>query len=502
MRTTALLPALLLGLALPGPASAGDSSLETRARLDLRGGSTDTYALDEGESGGGSVFGARLRLDASYAIDPALKILAQVDLTSFDLYTAMPEMEGLGWTDAHPGFGGRSLRFDPRHLYAVWTTSKGQLRVGAQSSQWGLGLVASSGDSEPIWGVARNGDLVFRALFITRPLEFLSDGQLGKELYLGVGGDLVHRDENAELFSGDRALQAVGSLIWRHRPGQQEVGIYLAYRAQKDRADTAGLRADLNVLVADAYGRWQGQLFDGLSGLAEGELALLTGHTTRLRPEASPDGVDVLALGWAAHGELKLDEAGVSAGLWAVYASGDQNTEDDQLRRMRLDPDFKPSLILFERVLADSSARNRARIADPSRTNIPQAGSQFLPTGGSVSGAFLVGPVISYDTPLAGLSVKAGLMWARATADLEDPYASFATGGTPVNLQGGKPDRELGLELDLGLRYERQLTDTLSLVALAEGGYFLPGAAFAGVDTTMDPILAGYLAGRLQWRLP
>ncbi len=494
--------ALTAALALPLTATA-ENSLAFEAGLTGRAGVVTHMTLDEGETEGGFEGGSRLRLHADWQTATQLMLTAEVDVDGFGLFVASPEVEAIGWNEPYAGFGGRALRVDPRFVYLTYSSMIGQVRVGQMGSDWGLGLVANSGTKTPAWGVSRHGDLVERIVFATRPLVWLTNAAWAEKTFLAIGGDVVFRDENADLLEGDLALQGVVSAFYRVKEGEKEAGVYLAYRDQRDRPDEAGLESNLRVLATDLYGAWSWNIGEDLKVSIKGELAYLSGSTTRLRSDVAPEGVDIRALGWVAYPEVDYAPAGLSLGFWAGYASGDANAEDDRLTRMRFDPEFRPAVVLFEEVLAQTSARWAVRARDPAHVMVPPAGSQYLATTGSVAGASFFGPQLRWESHFVeGLEVKAGLLFARATAELADPYGSFAAGGEPTTLWGlPATSKNLGVELDLAARWTHALRHDLELGVEMEYGHLFPGAAFDLPGGKMPPVASTWVGVELVWHL-
>lgn len=490
----------LVLLACPGFALA-DSELDGSARFDLRGGNVSGFALDDGE-GGGSAAGSRLRLGGTWHTAPGLSLNGEIDALFLNLYGAMPELDPDGWTKPYAGFGNETVRTDLRKLYLTWDTWVGSLRAGLQTSHWGLGLIANDGDKGSFWGAPRHGDLVWRGLFATKPFIWFTGADWAQNFYAAVGFDYVWRDENADALQGDRAMQGVFSFFWRQEEMVKEAGIYIARRMQKDRADAVGLEAELNVTAIDLFGAWSLDVASGIPWQTRAEFLFLTGETSRLRTEAAPNGVNVTGLGWVLHSAATVESLGLEVGLLAGYASGDNDSEDGKLTRTRFDPDFRPSLVLFETVLAHQSVRNQARASDPERSAVPQTGVQFLPTGGSVAGAWFVGPLVRWKAPmLEGLTLQVGLTSAEATADPVDPFATFQAGGAPTNLYGEPAtERGLGVEVDLGVRYALSVTDDVTATVQGDLGMLNPGPAFTTATGRLDMVTAFYFGGHLTWR--
>ena len=92
-------------------------------------------------------------------------------------------------------------------------------------------------------------------------------------------------------------------------------------------------------------------------------------------------------------------------------------------------------------------------------------------------------PKLTYR-PLTGLALRAGLLYARALAQVADPYSSNTNaGGVNRNFFGGSADaHDLGMEIQLGARYALPLHRTLTLSLGVEYAHLFHGAAFADAD--------------------
>ncbi|PJB49208.1 MAG: hypothetical protein CO108_00545 [Deltaproteobacteria bacterium CG_4_9_14_3_um_filter_63_12] len=381
----------------------------------------------------------------------------------------------------------------PRDIEVDLDTGAGLLRIGHQTSSWGLGIMANDGREDPnnplqAFNDRVNGDLVERVMFITRPGRALDakPHTVADAFVLGLGADLVFLDENASLVDGDVAFQ--GILVAAMRPERAkdakrgdrewELGTYSVFRRQDD-ADGAYL----TVGAFDLYGRLAGtipKLKGQVLGSIAGEAAWTVGWTDRTVSEGGPTELFVNGFGYAVEGLLEFPKPEVKLGIRLGMATGDANSDDDTLYRFTFDRDFKAGLVLFDTVLAETSAISVDRASDPERSAYPPKGIDHLPTNGAITGAFFVNPVLTYE-PLEGMMLALGGLWARASAPLMDPVETFANGGVPANVYGVETDeRALGMELDTMLRYRFPLFDGLELEARAEYGIFMFGGAFQG----------------------
>lgn len=382
-----------------------------------------------------------------------------------------------------------------RKLFLTWTTPIGQLRLGRQASDWGLGILANSGDRErqdwgsPRFGADRNyGDVVDRILFVTTPLALISEAEWAQRWMLAVGGDVVVRDDLAMRDQGDLALQAIGVVRYAH--DRDEVGIYLAHRNHRDRNQDT-----LSVTAFDVFGQGTWAI-DEVELYGAGEVAWVIGDTTFARNTTFTD-ISVQQLGWVARVGARYVPWQLGGDVEVGYASGDSNPNDEFLRNFTFDPDYNPSLILFDQLRAAETVAAAANASDPQRVGHPPSAIAYFPTGGGVTNAIYVRPTLRYAWE--SLGVRAAFMWAMAEEDILDPYGSTARGGgTAVNFQGGPGSaRDLGIEVDAGIDYTYQLEDWFSIHGSLQGGVLLPGQAFANAAGNL-PGPIGMVFGRLE----
>jgi len=329
---------------------------------------------------------------------------------------------------------------------------------------------------EDLFSDPRNGDLVDRVMFVTAPAALIVDAEWARHLLLGVGGDVVFRDDQAELLDGDLAFQGVGSLFWRD--DDLFAGVYVAYRHQDDDGDT-GLR----VTALDGFVRWAPKGTGcAVQPYAALETAVLVGTSSRSYSEWTGGDLDVLSLGFLGRLGVLAPALGLSGRVDVGYASGDRNNADTTHRAFAMDLDAHEGTILFEEVLAWTTAAGANRAADPARLDVPRRGLDQLPTDGAIENVFFVGPTVLYR-PWFGLDAALGAVLAFSPAGASEPLSSARNGGYPANAFGGAADpwSFLGTELDVRLGYRHAwLGEAVSIGAGVQGGLFLPGAAFDG----------------------
>jgi hypothetical protein len=419
----------------------------------------------------------RLRLGVDLHVGDFLDVFSEADIAAGrlagepDLDVRRPPHRSVRW-------------FDLRKLYVEANTGFALIRGGHQTSHWGMGLVANDGDRGYGFGTMRfgwpqRGDIVERLLIATRPLAPLSESL--RPFVAAIGGDYVYRDDNASIFDGDQALQAVLSLAWSP-DSERSVGFYGVMRFQED-----GDGDRLDVAALDLAGRWPFELGPG-SLVVAAEAALIVGKATVAATTDVPEH-HVRQLGITARvGYLGETFGALVDGGWM---SGDQNPYDDRLEGFRADPDFQVGLLLFKEALGWQSARASYRAADPDLVGLPSHGSERISTLGGVAGAAWVFPKLRYR-PLDWLELFGGPLLAWSTVELTDPFNTRVAGGVNRNFLGGNGGRFLGTEVDLGVGFNYQL-GPVALSASLQGGVFVPGDALKHADGEVLDALGGAL---------
>jgi hypothetical protein len=387
----------------------------------------------------------------------------------------------------------------PRRANLRMGGTSGSLLLGFDTFTWGSGMLSNDGRGDPLFGDAWRGNVVGRVGGVLTPFR-TQQGHRFQGLALIAAGDLVVRDDNAELFEGDRALQAVSGALWRGQHGQ--LGLLASYRHQRDREDPHRPHEEASltrVVPIDATARWTPQLEgDRLGMVLEGELATIHGHTTRpYGAETAEGGAAVHSLGALLRGRLDHHPSGLSAIVEGGYASGDNDSADDVVRGFRFHSDHGVGIVLFEQVMPMLSARAVDRASDPALLAVPPSATRFAINQGEVSNAIYAFPAVSWQA-LDALELRAGWVHAYSAGELIDVYNTARMGGYNTGYGGVAPtSRHMGDELDLGLRSHLDFGDDLAFDLGAEGGLFLPGAAFEGLD--LDPVYAARLRADLVW---
>ncbi len=493
-KTTAALLLFLLLLVLGSPPAGADSgsppveplnSMAGTLSYRLLAGGMDDMTLDETGALTGRTFWLeqRLRLGAEIKRG-SLKASFQGDLFSGQLAGDTTQV-GARYLD-HPRDELDVVRgFMLRQAMISWRTICGELRIGQQVSDWGLGLLANGGERELPFGNPRLGDLVERLAFFTRPVP---------HLYVGLGGDLVFRDSNAQLLEGDLGVNAFAAVFFNLR--RHFVGLYGAFRTQWDRDDER-----LEVGILDIHARSGAKLPWGLSWEAAVEGLLEVGRTSRIRAEPDLEGTDILAGGVVARAALAHKTSRLKLTVELGYASGDNDLNDDTMRQLQFHPEHRVGLILFNEYSGALTARAADRLADAKHQGQAPHGVRHVPSGGRVGNAIYLWPHLALG-PFWGATLRAGVLWARAAADVVDPYTTNnLSGGFNSNYFGAASgSRELGVEVQAGAEYRLELMEDLELGAALQWAHLFPGAAFNGAQGQGQPDL-DRVVGRLTLKL-
>jgi len=414
----------------------------------------------------GATVGLRERLELQFEMDVARGLL------SGDFTNGVTAAEGP--RDEVDLFGATGVQL--RQLYLEWRSSVGLLRAGLTPSHWGMGILANDGAHERPFGDHEFGDRHIRLAFATKP--FGAD----IPVYAALSWDILYQDILANRRDGDRGAQGVFAGWYEHEHGR--LGVYLARRYQDMPVDTGpGLvqadDSELFVHVIDGFARWRWDVPGGGEARLAAEAAVAFGQTNATLTVSDVDDGEH-------YDDIRQMMASVQLGYsredWDValeggYTSGDSNTEDDVQSRGTMDPDHQVGLILFPEVIAWQTARSATLAGSPELFGRPSRGAEMLPTNGGVSGAMYLFPTVTWDAT-EWLKLRVGGVWARASADVVDPYRQRAESRS-VNYRGGRAEnRDLGLELDAAILAEYELARGIRVQGGIEGGYFLPGRAF------------------------
>lgn len=425
---------------------------------------------------------SRLRVSPVLNWKDLLMVKAEFDLLTGPWVGQKTQGVGAAYEarDSFYAYDLRGQRF--RQLFLEIKPGFGLFRIGQMTSQWGMGILANSGENVT-FGYYDGGDLVERVLFATKPFN-RTDVEALKDLAVVFAGDLVFNDIIAEMktckdgkkieYCGDLAWQAIAALRWEYR--EQKLGFYWVYRNQKTHDDR-----ELEVMVFDGYAYGQVSFPQEITAYMEAEVAYVTNmlpgldKTTMAYSVSQPGGHEVRQFGTAGKIGLKWREI---IDLWIElgYASGDSNNLDGGLYQFTMDPGHRIGMILFPEVLAWQSARAATLASHPNMAGEPVPGVDMLDSNGGVFASFFFNPVIRVQ-PIKYLDGAVGLVVARASADMVSAF-SQKLGGAPLNYLGGSTgNKDLGVELDVALNFNYPVK-VINMGAGAHFGYFWPGRYF------------------------
>ena len=348
--------------------------------------------------------------------------------------------------------------------------------AGFTTSLWGMGLLANDGHHGWEPGNARfgdpiEGDRVLRAMGIVGPI-----AESG--IVVGLGADRVEGDD--VMREGDEANQFVGFIM--AGPGQpNHLGAYMVMRRQ-----TAEDGSFLNVQAADLAGGYRFDFEGGNHLTLRAEAALIWGETS-LGPSADFPVHDVLQMGGALQAAADFGKAGFVFDV--VFASGDNNTDDEQQNGFKADSNYHVGLLLYRFVGGAQSGRSSITAFDPDLVGYAAEDLDRIPTRGSVSNTIGIFPR-GFWRPVEGLEIYGGPLFAFAATDPVDAFHTRIAGGDPRNSLNGDPGSYYGTELDIGVRYRRLIAGTELTVGL-EGGLLLPGDALVDADGTKMESVTG-----------
>ncbi len=458
---------------------------------ELRGriiGATDPALDPQGTLSGRSLWGSsRFVIGADWK--PSSLVTVEMELEALNGLVAGGTLVGTSYADdvfrVRRADSADLERIVPRKLgVAVNLPKAGQLRVGVQMFSWGAGMLANDGAGDPDFGDPNTGSVVARVGFFTQPARNATAASFAaRNTTIFVAGDVVLRDDNADIFAGDLAVAGIVGFRVAHR--FFELGGFGVARWQQDREDVLDPRPDRTTVTAfpiDLYAKASLLKPGGPHRLIlEAEGVLIEGTTTRPWIDETLSGGTVESFG--ALGRLRYDHDAlrITAKLEAGFASGDNDTRDSVARTFAMHSDHNVGLILFEELLPLISARALDRAADPELVARPSPAGRYTVNQGTVSNAVYLNPVLRVQ-PVERLDVRFGYLAAWSAADFIDVFESGKGGGyntTPGGVTGGS--HFYGHEVDLSLRYTVKLPGGLGLEIGGEGGVLAPSAAFDGV---------------------
>jgi hypothetical protein len=477
---------MFLVLVMSTVAGAQEPPLELQGDLRWIGSAESDYPVDaQGTSPGqGQWLDQRLRLGALVRPVSGLSLSTEWDLATGQVAGDTWQIPGeidARHREERLAFSVKGFR--PRRAALGGELGRYQLELGLVTSQWGLGMVANDGATDPVFGRADFGDRVVRARVTHVPSALAA----GRPAVIVTGAaDVVVQDEIASLQDDQLAMQGIFSALLVDRG--RKLGTYLVLRHQLE-ADRSRW-TDAGVL--DAYGLLPlGQV------RLEGEAAGILGRTNRSVTYAAREMLGVASFG--ATGAVSWlpgpEPTDLELSLRTGYASGDGNPDDAVSHDFTFDRDFGVGMVLFDELMGAIDAASYVRLTDPIYAGQAPDGVDALVGEGAFRRAAFVQPLVrSNHLPV---ELRAGLMFAFATAPFAEPFYTYRNGGVPTNHHDlPSSGRLLGTELDWGLEYDGTFGKARLGVEL-EGGHLLLGPALQGEGSKMLHLATA--TGRIRW---
>jgi len=504
-----------LGTVVPGVAKSGTSGIPAPISENGINNEDPDVSAEVGTENAKVIASAniRLRYSPTLHVSESLRVKATFDILDNLVLGSTPDFNGnlsrpdvplvaFAQSQAPPSDGSNGFRDSIRVKEAYGEFQPAfLLRVGRMSSNWGLGILANSGNDidDDFGDYSDRALLLFKVfdVYVAAAWDYLYSGAISDDPSSAYGQpkDLGSADDGKQyvlsffqrpLSEAEIAKRRVDTYE-RFKPAF-DWGLYGVYRSQDFDLDTVAYQSWQNnggqasydnlglvtrgawAVIPDLWLRYE-QRFDFFSGLRiELEVASIFGAIDNVNNEiggpASPR--DISQIGAAL--EIQYDTNQLSLGLDAGFASGDtaegfgvldRNTLSEQdgspnkkVSAFKFDRDYQIDLILFREVI------------------------------GTVTNAVYIKPWVSYDlfdSPEDTLGIRLDLLYAQAL----EPQA------TPGN------EAFLGFESDLSLFFHNKAGFMLDV----EAGLLIPGGAlnYRPVDNAndRDASLAFTLQGRL-----
>ena len=293
---------------------------------------------------------------------------------------------------------------DPFLLKRAWMEFKiplGVVRVGRQASTWGMGLLANDGNGfDDSFGENQFGSTYDRVIFATKPISIVQTiagtRDSGIPLFFAVGVDRLVEDPLIQYYgykcdpeqtdddvrcapgddhgyteereegqrsdawwvdTQDDVMEMIYVLVYRGdgtvlpggRVGDITGGVYMVNRKQSE--------TNSNILIADAYTKVEiaGVYFEGEALTIQGDTeAIALAGVENVEPGAAPLYKHANIWGYVARAGYQNR---VFSGIFETgYASGDANIADADFTGRPLHPDYNVGLLLYEEIIARSTA--------------------------------------------------------------------------------------------------------------------------------------------------
>lgn len=420
--------------------------------------------LYEGQAKPGNYFTHRIRMQPGLNFEDRAKFYLMIDALDGVVWGDNESYASTALFAGDPSLTSTSgTVMDPLAIKRAWIEFKipvGLIRVGRQASNWGMGLLANEGNGfDDTFGENKYGSTYDRVIFATRPISVAQTiagvRDAGIPLIFAVGVDRLVEDPLIQYYgykcdpettdddarctededhgytvdrtdsqrsdawwtdTQDDVWEMIYVLSYRgegislgNRVGDLALGTYVVNRMQDE--------TNSNVLILDAYAK-----AEVANIYFEGEVLNIRGKT------------NAISLAGADNLEEGADPLFKQANIWGYvvrggyqsrsfsgifehgYASGDPDIADENFTGRPLHPDYNVGLLLYEEILARTTA------------TVWGADAQGLWSNGGVYNSRYIFPTVRYR-PLDNWELIGGFLMAwpdkadasRIRCSVDDP---------------------------------------------------------------------------------
>ena len=245
------------------------------------------------------------------------------------------------------------------------------------------------------------------------------------KLAVSLAADQVIEDD--VLVGDDEASQIIAAVMLNPR-GKTTAGIYTAFRSQEHEGGKS-----TDVTAIDVYGKWTRPIGKHYTLVTALEVATIIG-TTDLGPNPDYPVHDIAQVGAMSRTSFNAERWGGVLDL--VYASSDDNLDDDCIGNFRVDRNLHVGQVLFRHALAGMTARSPVTAADRV-VGYPAADLDRLPSRQAVTSTISVFPRIWWTLTIN--STCTAVHCSPSPALYSPIHSTAGGGGTPHNALNGEP---------------------------------------------------------------
>ena len=363
-------------------------------------------------------------------------------------------------------------------LVGPWFIAQG----GLVKNHVGAGLLANSGNkkSKFDYGYDTRGDSALRGLFAVSPGLLLGSDEWWRGIFIGGGYDKIVDDELVERLPGGKAQSLNMVLTLRDGEGHDVTLGYVERNIEDEDNHSLLIKAfDLSWYLEFPIDGEGSSIIE-----TKGELIKTDGKGDLIN---NLGGINEMKINqFAAFIDVGLkspeDENYLKYGLSFMLASGDKNPYDDFLSSFRGDPDFSFGMLFMPIINQEMLYAEKMQARDPNISNVPVRGSNLLDPMGGVTNVIALRPYIEYQYQ-KGFFTSFGLILASLDQPFNAPFEQVKTGANANFLGHITNSRDLGLEADLLLGYEADIS-AMNLIFRVGSAYFWPGDSLKRADGT------------------